>query len=175
MCARSDSHPGYLAATERQVVIAVDLRPLSRCTYCYLIRMNCVFCNLASSGVDYMVFENDDLFVIPDRDSLGYGHVMIVPKEHVAKVYNLDGITYRRLFELAKLLSNQLELATSKRAVAYTAFGSGLPHAHLHLVPHDDDSVLLTPAKYATRKTVSELRQMAVRLREQLDLSSSWH
>lgn len=134
--------------------------------------MDCIFCDLINSELEYVVAEDDMFLIIPDRDSLGYGHCMIIPKQHVTKVYELDEHTYDSLFRLARDLAQKLEKITKKRAVAYTAFGSGLPHAHLHLIPHDDTDVLIHPAKYSQRKSPGELRDMAKALKDELMASS---
>lgn len=130
--------------------------------------MECSFCNLISSDIGYVVYEDDQFIIIPDRDSLGFGHCMIIPKQHVTKVYELDSAAYEQLFKLAKDFSGKLEKITGRKAVAYTAFGSGLPHAHLHLIPHDDINVLAYPTKYITRRSPEELRDMAEQLRAAL-------
>jgi len=131
--------------------------------------MECVFCNLISSGADYVVYEDNTFVVIPDRDSLGFGHCMIIPKKHVAKIYELDEVIYNQLFDLAKRMSEKLEKIAGKKAVAYTAFGSGLPHGHLHLIPHDDIDVLINPTKHMERKSPDELREMAAQLKTRLN------
>lgn len=126
----------------------------------------CPFCQIIiQEGINYLIYEDNAFIVIPDRDSLGYGHCMIIPKQHVAKVYELDEDTYAGLFTLAKNFAGKLEGITAKKAVAYTAFGSGLPHAHLHLVPHDDIDVLVNPTHHITRRTPEELREMAQKLK----------
>lgn len=127
--------------------------------------MQCIFCNLIASGIDYIVYEDDNFIVIPDRDSLGFGHCMIIPKKHVVKVYELNDTIYTQLFDLAKSMAKRLEEITNKKSVAYTAFGSGLPHAHLHLVPHDDIDVLINPIKHMQRKSPEELQEMAAQLK----------
>jgi histidine triad (HIT) family protein len=93
---------------------------------------------------------------------------MIIPSQHVVKVYELDDDTYRRLFDLAKLLSVRLERVTGRKAVAYTAFGTGLPHAHLHVVPHDNIDVLVNPTRYLNTLGPEELTAAAQQLKEHL-------
>jgi histidine triad (HIT) family protein len=132
--------------------------------------MDCPFCQIIQESVNYLIYEDDAFIVIPDRDSLGFGHCMIIPKRHVTKVYELDEVTHAALFTLAKKFATKLEAVTSKKAVAYTAFGSGLPHAHLHLIPHDDIDVLVNPSKYTTRRTPEELRDMAQQLKEDMGI-----
>ena len=93
----------------------------------------------------HSIYEDEYFFVMLDKDSLGFGHSLVIPKEHNEKVYELDDEKYKKLFELAKKLTQKLLRATGKKAVAYVAFGSGITHAHLHLVPHDNQDALINP------------------------------
>ncbi len=127
--------------------------------------MDCLFCQLITNDIDYLVHEDKDFIVIPDRDSLGFGHCMIIPKTHIAKVYELDDATHEKLFRLAKQLATKLVKVTNKKAVAYISFGSSLPHAHLRLVPHDDIDVLVNPTKHVVRQSPEGLREMAEELK----------
>ena len=127
---------------------------------------SCPFCEMAMRGpLPYAVYEDAAFMVIPDRQSLGPGHCMIIPRHHATKVYELGEREYAALFRLAQELAPCLEQATGAKAVGYTAFGSGLPHAHLHLVPHNDTQVLLRPLEHVRELSESELVASAVQLR----------
>ncbi len=103
--------------------------------------------------------------VLLDRQSLGPGHCMIIPRRHVTEIHELNEIEYMALFQLAQRLAPCLKEVMRTRAVGFVGFGSGLPHAHLHLVPHDEDAVLLEPLKYLRNLSDEELQQDAARIR----------
>jgi histidine triad (HIT) family protein len=131
----------------------------------------CRLCTLVETGLPaHAVYEDDAHFIMLDRDSLGFGHCMVIPKRHAAKVYELSEPETVRFFGLAREVANRLERALNVKAVAYAAFGSGLPHAHLHLVPHDDPSVLELPRDHARPLADDELAAAAQRLRSLLAL-----
>lgn len=143
----------------------------------------CPFCELIKTGTSlHSVYENDLFIVIPDKESLGFGHCMIIPKIHIAKIYELDDDTYTKMFMLAKELSNMLKKLPQKTdktnyisyaetgglspviseiSVAYMAFGSGLQHAHLHLVPYSNPDILMNPAIYIVKLSEKELAGQA--------------
>src|SRR5690349_13630438 len=99
---------------------------------------DCPFCQFAQEGLPVQgLYEDNSLMVILDMNSLGVGHCMVIPKQHVVQVFELDEQTYSALFLLAKKLAPYLLRATGSKAIGYVIFGSGLPHAHLHLVPHN--------------------------------------
>ncbi len=130
---------------------------------------NCPFCQITDEGLPPQgLYEDEVLFVILDRESLAFGHCMVVPKRHVVKVYELEQQEYIVFFEFAKRFALQLEQALKVKAVGLVAFGSGLPHAHLHLVPHNTSRVLVYPREYAKVLSDEELQAAAGKLRSLL-------
>src|SRR4030095_3805533 len=137
----------------------------------------CPFCKLISKNPPYLIYEDNLFIVIPDENSLGIGHCMIIPKNHTEKIYELDDKTYHEMFSLAKKLSEVLKVYPKEKnyrsfantgglqpienAVAYITFGTGIQHAHLHLVPHNNPDVLLNPEKYLKKLSGEELEKNA--------------
>jgi histidine triad (HIT) family protein len=119
------------------------------------------------------LFEHEDAFVMLDRRPLSFGHCMVVPKRHVVKLYDLPPHEHARVLALARRLARALEHALGCRSVAYLAFGSGLPHAHLHVVPHDDPHTVLEPLAHVHTRTDEQLARDAARLRGLLP--NAWH
>jgi len=137
-------------------------------------RQDCSFCDIASGGLPpHGMFENGDAFVILDRKPLSFGHFMVVPKRHVVKLYDLPPPEHANVLALAQRLAGALEQSLECKSVAYLAFGSGLPHAHLHLVPHDDPNVVLEPLKHVGTRSDEHLARDADRLRDALPVA--WH
>ncbi len=137
-------------------------------------RQDCPFCDIGSGGLPpHGLFEDDDTFVILDRKPLSFGHCMVVPKRHVVKLYDLAPSEHANVIALAQRLASTLEQSLECKSVAYLAFGSGLPHAHLHLVPHDDPSVVLEPLNHVGDRSDEQLARDADRLRDVLP--EVWH
>jgi histidine triad (HIT) family protein len=124
----------------------------------------CPFCDLVRTGLpDYGLYEDRSFLVILDRASLGIGHCLIIPKVHVRQTYELDETTYTDLFLLARRLAPCLQRVTARQAIGYVIFGSGLPHAHLHLVPHNTSAELEHPQVQIVSD--DQLRERAAYLR----------
>jgi len=137
-------------------------------------RRDCPFCDIASGGLPpHGLFEDDEIFVILDRNPLSFGHCMVVPKRHVVKLYDLAPPEHAKVLALAQRLAGALEQSLECTSVAYLAFGSGLPHAHLHVVPHDDPNVVLEPLKHVDPRSDEQLARDADRLRDALP--QAWH
>ena len=94
---------------------------------------------------------------------------MVIPRRHVPKVYELNAEDLANLIALAARLARNLEAALKVEAVGLIAFGSGLPHAHLHLVPHNDSHVLIRPEEYVRKLSDQQLEAEAKKLRRLLN------
>jgi histidine triad (HIT) family protein len=135
---------------------------------------SCPFCKIATEGLPpHGLLSNDGAFVLLDRKPLSFGHCMVVPRRHVAKLYELEPTEHAAVLSLARRFATALSQALDSRSVAYLAFGSGLPHAHLHLVPHDDPNVVLEPLKHVRTLSNEQLERDANRLRNLLP--AEWH
>src|SRR4029077_7431655 len=110
---------------------------------------NCPLCQLAETPVAHELYRDEAYFIVLDRESLGFGHCLVIPKRHVAKLYDLDADEFAKFSALTHRFARELEAKLDVKAVGMVAFGSGLQHAHLHLVPHDDATVLLRPSEFA--------------------------
>lgn len=129
-------------------------------------REDCPFCQMAGAGMPaHGLYEDQSCMVLLDRESLGFGHSLVIPKRHVEKIYRLEEPEYTALVNLARKFASQLERALEVKAVGYVAFGTGLEHAHLHLVPLNEERVLLYPNEYLKTLTDEELRVTAEKLR----------
>ncbi len=126
---------------------------------------DCPFCRFAEIPVGHELYRDDGFLIVLDRESLGFGHSLLIPRRHVAKVYDLEVHEIAEMFSLASCFARSLEAKLGVKAVGMIAFGSGLPHAHLHLVPHNESVVLMRPQEYAKRLSNEELIAEAGRLR----------
>jgi histidine triad (HIT) family protein len=129
----------------------------------------CPFCEMVESGLpDYTIYNAPTYFISLDRESLGFGHCLVIPKQHVVKIYDLSPGDAQIFWDEVQAFARKLEHALQVKAVGYVAFGSGLPHAHLHLVPHDNSRVLIYPHEYVRKLSSDELCAEAEQLRELL-------
>lgn len=66
------------------------------------------------------------------------GHSLIIPKKQVDKIYELDQITYKAMFDFAQRLAKILEEIYQPKRVGYCVEGLAIAHAHIHLIPIDN-------------------------------------
>lgn len=112
------------------------------------MKQNCLFCNIANGFMESAtIFENSDFKVILDKFPGAKGHTLIIPKEHIENIYELDAETAGKLFALATIVAKALKsvfncdgmniLQNNGEAAGQTVF-----HFHLHLIPRFKDDAI---------------------------------
>ena len=58
---------------------------------------NCIFCKIVAGQIpSRKVYEDDELLVFHDIAPWAPVHVLIIPKQHIATMYDIDRRTMRR-------------------------------------------------------------------------------
>ncbi|QTV04737.1 HIT family protein [Faecalibacter bovis] len=83
----------------------------------------------------YKIAENDQYIAILDAFPLVEGHVLVIPKQEVDKIFDLDKTTYSGLMDFAYDIAQAIEKAIPCLRVGIAVVGLEVPHVHLHLVP----------------------------------------
>jgi len=105
----------------------------------------------------YKIYEDDQTYAFLDIHPEAKGHVLVVPKKEVDKIYDLDDETYTALMLTAKKLAKHLESKTGHRTL-WKIIGTDVPHAHIHLMPEDKNwqyghTLDLTPEEFEQIRT----------------------
>ena len=83
----------------------------------------------------YKVAENEDFFVFLDINPNAVGHTLVVPKQEVDKVFDLDDELYLKLMQYSKTVATAMEKALPCKRVGMSVIGLEVPHVHVHLIP----------------------------------------
>lgn len=83
----------------------------------------------------YKIYEDDNYFAFLDIKPINVGHTLVVPKQQVDYIFDLDEKTYLGLFEVAKKLAPVIQKATGAVRIGISIEGFEIPHAHVHVVP----------------------------------------
>lgn len=86
----------------------------------------------------YKIYEDDKTIAFLDIHPESRGHVLVVPKNEVDKIYDLPDEDYRALMDTVKKLSKHMESKLNAR-ILWKVVGTDVPHAHVHLMPLDPD------------------------------------
>jgi histidine triad (HIT) family protein len=94
-----------------------------------------IFTKIISGEIpSYKIAENERFFAFLDIFPLREGHVLVIPKNEVDKIYELPDEDLTGMLVFAKPIAKAIEKAFGKR-VGMAVIGIEVPHAHLHLVP----------------------------------------
>ena len=91
----------------------------------------------------YKVAESNEFLAFLDIAPLAEGHLLVIPKEEVDSLFDLDDETYTGLMIFAKIVATAMKKAIPCNRIGVTVIGLEVPHAHIHLIPinglHDMD------------------------------------
>ena len=111
---------------------------------------DCIFCKIVSGEFgSATIYENDEFKVILDRFPANEGHVLILVKEHVANIFEIDPDKAGRLFRLAAIIAREMKarLGFDHMNVMQnngTVAGKTVFHFHLHLIPrYENDGITI--------------------------------
>lgn len=101
--------------------------------------MSSIFSKIISGEIPcYKIYEDDKTFVFLDIHPETMGHVLVVPKKEVDKIYDLEDEDYQALMKTVKKLSKHMEEKLGSR-ILWKVVGTDVPHAHVHLMPLDEN------------------------------------
>ncbi len=101
--------------------------------------MASVFSKIIAGEIpSYKIYEDDKTFAFLDINPETKGHTLVVPKVEVDKVYELSDEDWGALWASVKKISKHMEKVFGRRVVMKVV-GTDVPHAHVHLMPIDDE------------------------------------
>lgn len=114
----------------------------------------------------YRVAEDDKFYAFLDVRPLKRGHTLVVPKTEVDYFFDLDNDTIGRMMVFAKRVAQKIKKVTGCKKVAVIILGLEVPHAHIHLIPLDQErDIEFTNERL--RLTDAEFRTIATSLSEE--------
>ena len=123
-----------------------------------MISVDCVFCELMSSGDGRWVAREDDAVAfmpLPDS-SLAPGHTLVVPRQHFIGVQDTDPAALHATVDLVQRVSRAMSFALGASGVVVLNAsgpysGQSVAHLHFHVVPcWADDQALFWPGDRST-------------------------
>ena len=90
---------------------------------------------IAGEIPSYKVAEDDNYYAFLDINPLTKGHTLVVPKQEVDYIFDLDDRTLSGMMLFAKRVAAQIQREIACKKVAIVVLGLEVPHAHIHLIP----------------------------------------
>ncbi len=83
----------------------------------------------------YKIAENDEFLAFLDILPLEKGHSLVVPKNEIDYIFDMDDDSLSRMHLFAKRVAKALRDTVPCLRIGVAAIGLEVPHAHIHLVP----------------------------------------
>lgn len=123
----------------------------------------CIFCQIVSGDIPAdVVYETDDALAFLDANPLAPGHVLVVPKEHYARLNDVPEDVAADVYATLHRMVPAVEEAVDAPATT-VAFNNGeeagqeVPHVHGHVIPRfGDDGAGPVHALFDERPGVSD-------------------
>lgn len=98
--------------------------------------MASIFSKVISGEIpSYKIAENDTFYAFLDIFPLVKGHVLVVPKQEVNKIFDVEDNILAEWLVFAKPIARAIEQAFACNRCGISVIGLEVPHAHMHLVP----------------------------------------
>ena len=91
----------------------------------------------------YKVAENEKFFAFLDINPLVKGHTLVVPNQDVDYIFDLSDEDLAAMHVFAKKIARAIEKAFPCKKVGEAVIGLEVPHAHIHLIPIQNESDML--------------------------------
>ena len=117
----------------------------------------------------YKVAEDDRFIAFLDIKPLKAGHTLVVPKQEVDYIFDLDDRTLADLTLFSKRVAEGIKRVVDCKRIGMAVIGLEVPHAHVHLIPLDREmDILFTNPRVVLSD--EEYRRLAKAISDQIRL-----
>lgn len=101
---------------------------------------NCIFCKIVEGYIpSYKIYETDNFLAFLDIAQFSEGHTLVIPKTHYRFVWDVPNIG--EYFQVVQKVAQHYIKNFNFKYVDSLVYGRMVPHAHVHLVPHNGDNL----------------------------------
>ncbi len=139
---------------------------------------NCIFCKIINQEIpSYKVYEDDKVYAFLDLSQVTKGHTLVVPKQHVADIFEYDEAlaadVFARIPKIAKALEKAfpemegLNILNNNKELAYQS----VFHSHVHLIPRygKDDDFSIHFGDHSADASKEDMQAIADAIKEQVN------
>ena len=83
----------------------------------------------------YKVAEDEHFYAFLDINPLSKGHTLVVPKQEIDYIFDLDDQYLGALHIFSKKVSKAISAVIPSKRIGVVVYGLDVPHAHIHLIP----------------------------------------
>lgn len=106
--------------------------------------MGSIFSKIVAGEIPcYKVAENEKFLAFLDINPLRIGHTLVIPKEEIDYIFDLPDGLLQEMILFAKQIAEAIGKAIPCKKVGLAVIGLEVPHAHIHLVPIQEEGDLI--------------------------------
>ena len=114
------------------------------CLLLWYLDMATIFSRIIAGEIpSYKVAENEQFYAFLDINPLVKGHTLVVPKREVDYIFDLEDEEVAAMHVFAKGVALAIQQAFPCKKVGEAVIGLEVPHAHIHLIPIQNESDML--------------------------------
>ncbi|MEO5690755.1 MAG: HIT domain-containing protein [Candidatus Saccharimonadales bacterium] len=92
----------------------------------------------------YKIYEDELTYAFLNINPVQPGHVLVVPRQQVDKLEDLEDEDYEAVMRTVKLLMQHVRDELLTERVGLRVEGFEVPHAHVHIIPCDTEADLMS-------------------------------
>lgn len=131
--------------------------------------MNCLFCKIINGEIPcYKIYEDEYTLAFLDIAKDVDGHTLVIPKKHVANIFECESETLHHVMNTVKLIANHyvkncgfsgINIINNNGECAEQTIN----HFHIHIIPrNENDNIFVFPkfqgAKYSLEDNLNKLK-----------------
>ena len=115
----------------------------------------------------YKIAEDKAYFAFLDISPVQKGHVLVIPKQEVDYIFDLEPAVLGGLHQFAQRVAKAIRKAIPCKKVAVVVLGLEVPHAHIHLIPMNSEADVRFDKKQELTK--DEFEAIAEKIRKEFE------
>jgi histidine triad (HIT) family protein len=128
--------------------------------------MASIFSKIISGEIpSFKIAEDEHFIAFLDSSPIVKGHVLVVPKCEVDKLFEAEDVYLTSILLFAKPIAKAIEMSMPCKRCGLSVIGLEVPHAHMHLVPINtaDDLNFTRPKLSLSTSELKEIQEAILR------------
>jgi histidine triad (HIT) family protein len=113
----------------------------------------------------HKIYEDDKVIAILDIHPLSEGHTLVISKQQIDHIWDLDDENYQYLWSVVKKIGAHVKDVIQPTRVGVVVEGFGVPHVHIQLIPIYKIGDLGKPQDFDSKVDHQSLAAIADKLR----------
>jgi diadenosine tetraphosphate (Ap4A) HIT family hydrolase len=80
-----------------------------------------------------IIYQDPECFVILTHEPMTPGHMLVVPREEIDELWDVQDDLYQHLMAVSKQMALKMRAAYTYKRIGVIVEGFGVPHAHVHV------------------------------------------